>query len=309
MSLFGQTYGQLKIGFYAGKCGTINAEQVVYDIIRAAFFKDKTLVAALLRMQFHDCFVRGCDASILLDGSSSEKKAGANASVRGYELIDACKSKLEEICPGTVSCADIIVMATRVAINLAGGRWFSVETGRRDGTISSATEASNTLPGPSIPVSDAVSLFASKGLNATDFVLLLGGGHTVGVIHCNFFLDRLYNFQNIGKPDPTMNTTTLAFLRSKCPSTGSTNFVFADQTIGSEFKVDKGFYNAIKLHKGILQIDQRIEQDTLTATTVNRLSLTGDFAFQFSDAMVKLGRVGVLTGSQGQIRTNCRRIN
>lgn len=106
-----------------------------------------------------------------------------------------------------------------------------------------------------------------------------------------------------------MNTTTLAFLRSKCPSTGSTNFVFADQTIGSEFKVDKGFYNAIKLHKGILQIDQRIEQDTLTATTVNRLSLTGDFAFQFSDAMVKLGRVGVLTGSQGQIRTNCRRIN
>ena len=56
----------------------------------------------------------------------------------------------------------------------AGGKWFSVETGRRDGTISSATEASNSLPGPSIPDSDAVSLFASKGLNATDFVLLLG---------------------------------------------------------------------------------------------------------------------------------------
>lgn len=58
MSFFGQSYGQLKTGFYAGKCGTINAEQVVYDIVRAAFFKDKTVVAALLRMQFHDCFVR-----------------------------------------------------------------------------------------------------------------------------------------------------------------------------------------------------------------------------------------------------------
>lgn len=62
--------------------------------------------------------VQGCDASILLDGPSSEKKAGANASVRGYELIDEIKAALEKACPGVVSCADIIVAATRDTVVL-----------------------------------------------------------------------------------------------------------------------------------------------------------------------------------------------
>lgn len=59
---------------------------------------------------------KGCDASILLDGTTSEKTAGANGSVRDYELIDACKVALEQKCPKLVSCADIIVIATRVAV-------------------------------------------------------------------------------------------------------------------------------------------------------------------------------------------------
>lgn len=61
---------------------------------------------------------KGCDASILLDGSGSEKVAPSNGSVRGYELIDAIKTRLEQLCPGLVSCADIIAIATRVAVVL-----------------------------------------------------------------------------------------------------------------------------------------------------------------------------------------------
>ena len=56
----------------------------------------------------------------------------------------------------------------------AGGRWYNVETGRRDGTISNVIEAQNNLPGPTVPVANAITLFNSKGLNVTDFVLLLG---------------------------------------------------------------------------------------------------------------------------------------
>lgn len=41
-------------------------------------------------------------------------------SVRGYDLIDTIKSTLEQTCPGLVSCADIIVMATRDAVALVG---------------------------------------------------------------------------------------------------------------------------------------------------------------------------------------------
>lgn len=62
--------------------------------------------------------MKGCDASILLDVPSSEKNAGANQSVRGYELIDDIKAALEKACPGLVSCADIIVAATRDAVVL-----------------------------------------------------------------------------------------------------------------------------------------------------------------------------------------------
>ena len=61
---------------------------------------------------------KGCDASILIAGTSSEKNAGANLSVRGYEFIDAVKAALEAECPGIVSCADIIAIATKVAIKL-----------------------------------------------------------------------------------------------------------------------------------------------------------------------------------------------
>lgn len=63
--------------------------------------------------------MKGCDASILLDGgNATEKAAIPNLSVRGYELIDAAKSAAEAFCPGVVSCADIIVMATRDAVAL-----------------------------------------------------------------------------------------------------------------------------------------------------------------------------------------------
>lgn len=63
-------------------------------------------------------YKKGCDASILLDGSNNEKSAPANTGVGPFDLIDACKTSLEQKCPGVVSCADIIVIATRAAVFL-----------------------------------------------------------------------------------------------------------------------------------------------------------------------------------------------
>jgi len=71
-------------------------------------------------MLFHICvsYYKGCDASILLEGEGTEKTAPPNFSVGGYDIIDDAKAALERRCPGVVSCADIIVIAARVALYL-----------------------------------------------------------------------------------------------------------------------------------------------------------------------------------------------
>ena len=136
------------------------------------------------------------------------------------------------------------------------------------------------------------------------------GGHTVGVAHCVLFQDRLYNFKNTGQPDPTMDPELVKNLRSKCPqNTTSNNFVNLDQNPLSSFIVDKSYYGQILAHRGILQIDQELALDPLTQATITTIANGYDFNTKFGQAMVKLGAVQVLTGTQGEIRKSCRAIN
>lgn len=66
--------------------------------------------------------LQGCDGSVLLDsfgGMLSEKLAGPNInSLRGFKVIDRIKYNLEEACPYTVSCADILALAARDSVVL-----------------------------------------------------------------------------------------------------------------------------------------------------------------------------------------------
>nr|XP_043623948.1 peroxidase 60 [Erigeron canadensis] len=308
LNLIGHCYGDLQFGFYKAKCGSADVEDIVRKTVIGKFFFDKTIAPALVRMQFHDCFVNGCDASILLDGTNSEKTAPPNLSVRGYDVIDAAKSAVERACPGVVSCADIIIMATRDVVALSGGGRYSVQTGRRDGFVSLA-QNTRTLPPPSTTVSSAIQAFANKGLTATDMIYLLGG-HTIGIAHCSLFQDRLYNFQNTGKPDPTMDSTLLWSLRRTCVQNATVDRTAnLDQNSFSSSLVDKSYYSQIMLRRGVLQIDQQLALDSLSKSTVKAIAGSSDFNFKFGQAMVKLGATQVLTGTQGEIRKSCRSVN
>ncbi|KAL8095101.1 peroxidase 44-like [Apium graveolens] len=302
---FGIVMADLRVGFYNSTCP--NAESIVRQVVQNRFRTDPSITAALLRMHFHDCFVRGCDASILIDSTkskSSEKDASPNLTVRGYELIDEAKKNLEAACPSTVSCADIITIATRDSVALAGGPNYIIPTGRRDGLVSSVSEVS--LPSPSFSVSQALQSFSAKGLTLNDMVTLLGA-HTVGIAHCNFFQARLFNFQGTSKPDPTMDPTLVAILSKVCGS-GSNPAAFLDQN--TSFVFDNQFYNQILLNRGVLLLDEQLALDKLSAPMVLNFARNGA-AFQqsFANAMVKMGSIQVLVGTAGEIRQNCRVFN
>jgi peroxidase len=56
LALAGLSHGQLQVGFYSRSCP--GAEATVASVVRQAAASDSTLLPALMRLQFHDCFVR-----------------------------------------------------------------------------------------------------------------------------------------------------------------------------------------------------------------------------------------------------------
>ncbi|XP_022718805.1 peroxidase 57-like [Durio zibethinus] len=256
-------------------------------------------------------FMQGCDASILIDSTSksqSEKDAGPNFTVRGFELIDEVKKNLEAACPSKVSCADIITLATRDAVFLSGGPFYPVPTGRRDGLVSNPDEVN--LPGPTLSVSLAFQAFSAKNMTMDDMITLLGA-HTVGVAHCSFFLDRITNFQGTGRPDPTMDPALVVTLRRICGAANDSNpdpTAFLDQA--TPFTVDNQFFKQIGLKRGIMQIDQELANDPLSGPIASGYATNATlFTTRFAQAMVKMGSIQVLVGNAGEIRKNCRVFN
>lgn len=77
----------------------------------------------------------------------------------------------------------------------------------------------------------------------------------------------------------------------------------------SSFVVDKSFHRQISQQRGILEIDQQLALDPLTKDFVWNVAFRSDFAFKFGQALIKMGRIQVLTGSEGEIRRTCGAVN
>ncbi|CBI19219.3 unnamed protein product, partial [Vitis vinifera] len=289
----------LSPNFYARSCP--RALPTIRTAVNKAVAKEKRMGASLLRLHFHDCF--GCDASILLDDTATftgEKTAGPNNnSVRGYEVIDTIKSQVESLCPGVVSCADIVAVAARDSVVALGGPTWTVRLGRRDSTTASFSAARTDLPGPNLNLSQLISAFSKKGLTTKEMVVL-SGTHTIGKARCTSFRNHIYNDTDI---DP-------AFAASKqkiCPrSGGDDNLSPLD---GTTTVFDNVYFRGLKEKKGLLHSDQELYNGGSTDSIVETYSInTATFFRDVANAMVKMGNISPLTGTNGQIRTNCRKI-
>jgi peroxidase len=245
--------------------------------------------------------VQGCDASILLTGNNSEQLAIPNLTVRGFGVITQAKTQLEAVCPGIVSCADIIALAARDAVHLLGGPTYQVETGRLDGLVPGLV----VLPAPTDDVETATPEFAAVGLTQEDMVTLLGA-HSVGTSQCQFFSDRLWNFNNTLQPDPSLNTTYLLYLQNLCPQNGSGITTVPLNSI-SEFKLDYSYYTSVRMGQGLLIIDEDIKAHVNTSVLVNNFAgvANSTFSSAFANSYNKMASIGLKTSVNGQVRLVC----
>ncbi|EOA23052.1 hypothetical protein CARUB_v10003822mg [Capsella rubella] len=299
---------QLNPDIYAKSCPSL--VQIVRNQVSIAMNAEKRIAASLIRLHFHDCFVNGCDASILLDGTDSEKLAIPNVnSVRGFEVIDTIKAAVEKACPGVVSCADILTLAARDSVCLSGGPRWRVALGRKDGLVANQNSANN-LPSPFEPLDSIIAKFVAVGLNTTD-VVALSGAHTFGQAKCDLFSNRLFNFTGAGTPDVTLETSLLSNLRSVCPVGGNGN-ITAPFDPNSVDAFDNNYFKNLLQGKGLLSSDQILFSSDLAVNTTKSLVEAYSrsqylFFRDFTCSMIRMGNIA--NGASGEVRRNCRVIN
>ncbi|PPE02432.1 hypothetical protein GOBAR_DD00521 [Gossypium barbadense] len=303
---------QLTPTFYDETCPNVTA--IIRHVLVNASFSDPRIGASLIRLHFHDCFVQGCDASILLDDPVNGEKEAIpnNNSARGYEVIDAMKAALESACPNTVSCADILAIASEQSVStLAGGPSWAVPLGRRDGFTANRTLANSNLPGFNNTLDRLKNRFSNVGLNTSIDLVALSGAHTFGRAQCLTFTSRLYNFTGVGDTDPTLNTTYLEELRQICPQGGNSSVLTnLDPTTPDGF--DNNYFTNLQVNRGLLRSDQNLfsTEGADTIEIVNRFSSNQTAFFEsFVESMIRMGNISPLTGTEGEIRSNCRAVN
>ncbi|WJX21985.1 Peroxidase 43 [Trifolium repens] len=308
LCLIGGSKGQLKVGFYSNTCPQV--ESTVHDVVKQAVSSDTSMAAGLLRLHFHDCFVEGCDGSILIEnGPQKEKSANAHQGVKGFDVIERAKARLEASCPGVVSCADIVALAARDAIVMANGPSYQVPTGRRDGLVSDLSLAKD-MPDVADSIQQLKTKFLNKGLTEKDLVLL-SAAHTIGTTACFFMTKRLYNFFPFGGgSDPAISPFFLPQLKERCPQNGDINTRLAIDE-GSDKRFDKNILKNIRDGFAVLESDARLNDDIVTRSVIDSYfnpinPIFGpSFENDFVNSIVKMGQIGVKTGSAGNIRRVC----
>ncbi|WOL06538.1 peroxidase 31-like [Canna indica] len=305
---------KLSTGYYRKSCPRV--EQIVADIVTNKQINSPTTAAGALRLFFHDCFVGGCDASVLVSTNAfnrAERDADINLSLPGdaFDAVVRAKTALELQCPGAVSCADILALATRDLVSMLGGPFYAVPLGRKDGLVSRAAAVEGNLPLTNMTVDTMAALFRRKGFTVQEMVTL-AGAHTVGFSHCKEFAGRIFRRSSGGQGafDPAMEPRFAQALQRACANYQKDATVSVFNDIMTPGKFDNIYYLNLKRGLGLLASDHALVADARTKPFVDLYAANQSAFFgDFSRAMVKLSLVGVKTGRNGEVRRRCDQFN
>ncbi|KAI3892558.1 hypothetical protein MKX03_021199 [Papaver bracteatum] len=299
----------LSVGFYDESCPRV--EDIIHEelVKKMSPIPLKITSPGILRLFFHDCYVQGCDGSVLITSTAdnkAERDAPINLPLAGdaFDIVEKAKAALEIECPGVVSCSDILAILARDVVARWQGPYWMVEKGRRDGLISNATEAQLLIPKSYENITSLIRGFQSIGLSTSDLVTL-SGAHTIGSTHCIEFASRI--LQN----DTSMNSTLKERVIGSCrfPEIDRNVCLALDQD--TKFVFDNKFFKSLLQGKGLLLSDHALAfgENYLSRKLVYKYAEDQDLFFrEFAKAMIKLGRVGVKTGNQGEVRRVCTKI-
>ncbi|XP_037432182.1 peroxidase 2-like [Triticum dicoccoides] len=311
------------------KAAYVDVEGTVRTEVEKAIKSNPGIGAALVRLVFHDCWVNGCDGSVLLDktpyGTNTEKKAINNIALDGFNLIDTIKYKLGD----GVSCADIVVFAARDAARyLSNGKIaYSVPSGRKDGINSSAAAADAVLPQSTFEFQQLVDNFDKKKFTPRELVIL-SGAHSIGVSHLSSFQDRL-NKSTATPIDDNYKQALVADVEAQKKSQNTPDPIEKNniRDMSSSFQttagydptgvntaakgaLDNSYYHANLQNRVLFKSDWVMRTDTDAGNAMaeymdNATKWNNDFAA----AMVKLSKLPAESSTRYELRKNCRVTN
>ncbi|KAF8110591.1 hypothetical protein N665_0081s0024 [Sinapis alba] len=307
-SIFHIGNAELEMNYYRESCP--RAEEIIRQQVETLYYKHGNTAVSWLRNLFHDCIVKSCDASLLLEtarGVESEQKSTRSFGMRNFKYVKTIKDELEKECPSTVSCADIVALSARDGIvMLKGPKIDMIKTGRRDSRGSYLRDVEALVPNHNDSLSSVLSNFNSIGIDVEATVALLGA-HSVGRVHCVNLVHRLYP-----TIDPTLDPKYALYLKKRCPTPNPNpkEVLYSRNDPETPMVVDNMYYKNIMAHKGLLVIDNELATDPRTAPFVEKMAAdNGYFHEQFSRAIRLLSETNPLTGDQGEIRKDCRYVN
>lgn len=309
---FGSTESKLTAGYYHKTCPKF--QKIMQTVLPDKQLSSPTTAAATIRLFFHDCFVNGCDASMLISSTAfkkSERDADVNVTVAGdaFDLITRLKTALELECPGVVSCADILAVSARDLVVMTGGPIYEVLLGRKDTKESDPSLVDKSLPKALSPINDLLSLFSSKGFSAEEMVALVGA-HTIGFSHCKEFANRIFNFSKTSEIDPAYNPVFAQGLRKLCHNYTIDPAMSAFNDVYTPGKFDNMYYKNLQKGLGLLSSDQAMATDNRTKPFVDRFAANETAFFDmFARSMQKLSLYKVKENNDGDVRRRCDQFN